>query len=138
VIRGIEKVEVLEKPAQGILGLKWRETRTVFGKTATETMWITEAVEPEFYRTRAESHGAIYLSTIALADKDGGTELSMRFSGQPVTLIAKFFALALGWMFAKASRKALQQDVQDIKAAVEARSPGTGASKPGGSTPRNY
>ena len=71
-ISGIEKVEILERPASGLVGLKWKETRTMFGKTATETMWITDAVEPEFYKTRAESHGAIYVGSLELAEKAAG------------------------------------------------------------------
>jgi len=53
-LNGVEKVEILEQPSDGLVGLKWIETRTIFGKTATETMWITEAVENKFYQTRAE------------------------------------------------------------------------------------
>jgi len=34
-IIGIEKIEVVEKPANGLVGLKWRETRIYFGKPAT-------------------------------------------------------------------------------------------------------
>ena len=34
-ISGIEQVDVLEKPENGLVGLTWRETRTVFGKTAS-------------------------------------------------------------------------------------------------------
>ena len=34
-ISGIENIKVLEKPANGLVGLKWRETRTRFGKPAT-------------------------------------------------------------------------------------------------------
>src|SRR5206468_7266412 len=54
---GIENIEVLEKPASGLVGLKWRETRMLFGKTATAEKWITDAAENEFYKTRAESDG---------------------------------------------------------------------------------
>ena len=32
---GIENSEVLEKPANGLVGLRWRETRMLFGKPAT-------------------------------------------------------------------------------------------------------
>jgi hypothetical protein len=42
-ITGIEKVEIHINPGENLVGLKWTETRTLFGKTATETMWITEA-----------------------------------------------------------------------------------------------
>ena len=31
-ISAIEKVEVLEKPTSGMVGFKWRETRTMFGQ----------------------------------------------------------------------------------------------------------
>ena len=37
-ISGIDEIEILNKPAEGLVGLKWKETRTMFGKTATETM----------------------------------------------------------------------------------------------------
>jgi len=118
-IRGIEKVEILERPASGLVGLKWKETRTMFGKTATEIMWITDAVEPEFYKTRAESHGAIYVSSLELAEKAGGTELTMRFSGEAVTTSARLMWILMGWMFKGATRKACAKDLGDIKAAVE-------------------
>ena len=35
IISGIENSEVLEKPANGLVGLRWRETRMLFGKPAT-------------------------------------------------------------------------------------------------------
>ena len=61
-ISSIEKVEILERPKTGLVGLKWRETRKLFGKTATETMWITDAVENESYKTGTESHGFRYMA----------------------------------------------------------------------------
>jgi hypothetical protein len=42
-ISGIESVEVLEKPATGLKGLRWRETRMYFGKPATVEKQITDA-----------------------------------------------------------------------------------------------
>ncbi len=51
-ISGIENIEVLEKPANGLVGLKWRETRTLFSKTATAEKWITDAAENEFYKPK--------------------------------------------------------------------------------------
>ncbi|MBK9193599.1 MAG: hypothetical protein IPO17_01150 [Flavobacteriales bacterium] len=35
VLSGVEKIEVVEKPATGLVGLKWKETRILFGKPAT-------------------------------------------------------------------------------------------------------
>ncbi len=120
-ISGIEQVEILERPPGGLVGLKWVETRTMFGKTATETMWITEAEENRFYRTRAENHGAVYVSTLQLNDAEGGTELIMRFGAEPSTLGARILGATLGRLFAGATRKALLKDLEDNKRAVEAR-----------------
>lgn len=131
-IRRIEKVEILERPASGLVGLKWKETRTMFGKTATEIMWITDAREGEFYRTRAESHGAIYVAALELAERAGATELTMRFSGEAVTASAKLMWILVGWMMKGATRKACTKDLNDIKAAVEGKQ-AQGAPRPTGS-----
>ena len=119
IISGIEKVEVLEKPEDGLVGFKWRETRTMFGKTATEEMWITEAVENSYYKTRAESHGCVYESTISVREEGEGCVLKMQFSGAPQGCLAKVLMVPMGFLFKRATIKALQQDLEDIKAAVE-------------------
>lgn len=119
VISGIEEIKVIDLPESGLLGLKWQETRTLFGKTATEIMWITEVVENEYYNTRAESHGAIYESTISIHQNEGQTNLTMDFGGKPVKLGAKIMSALMGWMFKGATIKALQQDLNDIKTFVE-------------------
>lgn len=119
VIPGIEKVVVVEKPNSGVVGLKWTETRTLFGKQASETMWITEASDFRYYKTRAESHGAIYQSAFEMKTVSGGTELAMRFNGQPVTFGAKVIWLLMGWAIAGPTRKAMQKDLDDIKASLE-------------------
>ena len=118
-IRGINEIEILEKPTQGLVGLKWQETRTLFGKTATEIMWITDAIENESYATRAESHGAVYVSRLVLSDQEGSTLLTMEFDSQAQTLGAKLMSAIMGPFFSKATREALVQDLADIKAAVE-------------------
>jgi carbon monoxide dehydrogenase subunit G len=53
-ISGIEKIEVLEKPASGLVVNAVAETRMYFGKPATVEMWITDAAENEYYKTGAE------------------------------------------------------------------------------------
>ncbi len=118
-ISAIESIEVLEQPTEGLLGLKWKETRTMFGKQATEIMWITESIENQHYQTRAESHGAIYISRLWVDETDNGTILNMSFNGTPVTFGAKFMSTVLGWMFKNATQKALKKDLEDIKAAAE-------------------
>lgn len=118
-IQAIEKVDVLERPPTGLAGLKWRETRTMFGKTATEVMWVTNAVEGSHYETRAESHGSVYKTRIALHDRNGRTGLAMTFEGEPRSVGATIMWGLTGFLFRGATRKALAKDLADIKAALE-------------------
>jgi hypothetical protein len=46
-ISGISEIKILEKHEDGLVGFKWWETRTMFGREATEIMWITDVVEHE-------------------------------------------------------------------------------------------
>ncbi len=119
-IKGIEKIEILEKNENEFIGLKWRETRTMFGQTATEVMWITEAVDNEYYRTRAESHGAIYKTELRLTKNGESTDLIMSFDAELITFKAKLMSI-MGFLFIGATRKALKEDLEDIKIAVEGK-----------------
>ena len=67
-ISGINKIEILENSNNGLVGLKWEETRTMFGQTATEVMWITEAKENSYYKTRAERPNVVYISSLNISD----------------------------------------------------------------------
>ena len=118
-ISGIEKIEVLDKPDAGFVGLKWRETRKMFGKAATETMWITDAVDNDYYEVEAQSHGSVYKSRVSVSEKDGGTDLRMDFGATPTNLTARILSATMGFMFKGATEKALHQDLEDIKTAVE-------------------
>ncbi len=120
VIQGIDSIEILE-PASGpsITGLKWRETRTMFGREATEVMWITDAKENAHYDTRAESHGAVYTTRLAIEPTPTGSTLSMTFEGIPQTTGAKVMWALTGWMAKGAMKKALAADLADIKASAE-------------------
>lgn len=122
-ISGIEKIEILDKPATGVVGLKWRETRMLFGKPATADKWITDAAENEYYSTRAESDGFIFLSTIRIAEGSGGTTLTSIHDSQPQTLATKIMSIPMSLFFKGVAKKALMQDLVDIKAAVERERP---------------
>lgn len=120
-INGIQKVEVLDRPAAGLVGLKWKETRKMFGKEATETMWITEAVENDYYQAHAESCGCHYISTLRVSDEGAGSRLTMSHESQPQTLVAKVVAAPMGMLFKGAMKKMIQQDLNDIKKVVESK-----------------
>ena len=118
IISGILKVDILEKPASGLVGLKWRETRMLFGKPASAEKWITDAAENEFYKTRAESDGFLFLSTIRITEGGGGVTLASSHDSRPQGVVARLMSIPM-FLFKGVARKALLQDLNDIKAAVE-------------------
>ena len=119
IIHGIEKIEILARPANGLVGLKWRETRMLFGKPATADKWITDASENEFYKTRAESDGFVFLSTMSISESSGGMTLTSSHDSRPQSLVAKVMSIPMGLLFKGVARKALLQDLNDIRSAVE-------------------
>jgi hypothetical protein len=118
-ISGIEDIQVVDKPAHGLVGLKWRETRMLFGKPATAEKWITDAAENEFYRTRAESDGFIFLSTMSISENSGGSTLTSTHDSRPQSLGKKLLSIPMMFLFRGVAKKAILQDLNDIKAAVE-------------------
>ncbi|MEX0171662.1 SRPBCC family protein [Streptomyces sp. LMG1-1-1.1] len=122
VLSGVERVEVLTEGVFGV-GTRWRETRRMLGKEATEEMTVTECEAPDRYVTVAESHGMHYVSALSLtSDGGGGTTLRMAFSARPAQgrtpgLVARLLAR----FGAKAVAKALAKDLSDIANAVESR-----------------
>ena len=118
IVSGIEKIEVLEKPATGLVGLKWRETRMLFGKPADADKWITDAAENEFYKTRAESDGFVFLSTMSISESGGGVTLASSHDSQPQGIVSRLKSLPM-FLFKGVVKKALLQDLNDIKSAIE-------------------
>jgi hypothetical protein len=117
-LSGIEKIEVVEKPASGLVGLRWRETRIYFGKPATVEKWITDAAENESYQTRAEDDGFMFLSTMRISEGGGGITLTSMHETRPQGIVAKLKSTPM-FLFKGVIKKALLQDLDDIKAAVE-------------------
>lgn len=119
MISSIIAIDVLEKPQVGFLGFKWQETRKMFGKEATEIMWVTDSLENEYYSTRAESHGSVYISRLSLSESGANTILTMSFSGEASSLIAKIISTLMSFIIKGSIEKELQKDLVDIKQYVE-------------------
>lgn len=118
MISGIISVDVLDRPQHGVVGLKWREKRLMFGKEAEETMWVTAAEPMHWYETRAENHGMIYTTRISIDEEGDKTIVRMTFSAAATTFAARLMSL-LSFMFNGALRKALQRDLKDIRQTAE-------------------
>ena len=117
-ISGIKNIEVVEKPASGLVGLKWRETRILFGEPATVAKWITDAAENEFYKTKAEDSGFVFVTTMSISESNGGMTLTSSHDSQPQGVVARLKSLPM-FLFKGVMKKAIRQDLNDIKSAVE-------------------
>ena len=119
MISSILKINIVNNPQDTLVGLKWKETREMFGNEATETMWVTEAVTNEYYCTRAESHGSVYITRLSVAQCASGTVLTMSFSGKPQTITAKMPLFIMKPLIKRSIKKALVKDLEDVKNFVE-------------------
>ncbi|HZS45292.1 MAG TPA: hypothetical protein VFC63_09345 [Blastocatellia bacterium] len=119
ILSGVDKIEVIEKPTSGIVGLRWRETRMLFGKPATAEKWITDAAENEFYKTRAEDGGFIFITTTSISESSGVITLTSSHDSQPQGFGAKLMSIPMTLFFKGVAKKAILQDLNDIKSAVE-------------------
>ncbi|MEV8531722.1 SRPBCC family protein [Streptomyces sp. NPDC051211] len=120
VLSGVDSVEVLTPGPFGV-GTRWRETRRMFGKAATEEMWVTVCDAPARYVVEADNSGMHYVSEFRLIERaPGSTTVRMTFSAQPqpggkLPLLARL----LGGLGAKAVAKAITKDLADVAASVE-------------------
>ncbi|WP_167045171.1 SRPBCC family protein [Salinibacterium sp. ZJ454] len=119
-IGAITKLEVLAGPAQLNVGTRWRETRTMFGTEATEEMWVTGYEQDASYVSEAESRGTHYRSEYRFTAEGSGTRVDMTFEGIPISMGARAASI-IGALFAGAAKKALHQDLVDLKRVCESR-----------------
>ena len=122
-ISAVEKVERLDDGDGFGVGTRWRETRRMFGRTATEEMEVTSIDAGRSYVTEANSHGAHYRTVMTVeASGSGGTRLSTRFGAEPDGLVMKVVAATVGRLFERATRKALEKDLTEIAVAAQTTS----------------
>ena len=119
-IPAIRRIEILSTQRRG-LGTRWRETRIMFGREATEVMEITEWRPPREYVTCARSHGCDYRSTLRVTPSGDGCILEFEFGATPLTLMARAMGAIMGPLMRGAIAKALQGDLEAIRASCEPR-----------------
>jgi len=118
VIGAIEKVEMLTEGPVGV-GTRFLETRTVLQYATTQEVEVTAYEPPRRYALCCESHGSRYLTEVVLEPNSTGTDVSLGFEVEPVSFMAKAMAETMRPMLDKAAQ-ALEQDLDDLKAALEA------------------
>ena len=116
-IPGIVRVEMLT-PGPVAVGTRFRETRRMFGKEASEVMTVAELEPPRRYVLLAESHGSRYRSELRFEPEGSGTEVVMTFRGEPQTLAAKVMSVVMRPLI-KSVAKVCAKDLADLRRSVE-------------------
>ncbi len=118
-ISGISRIERLDGGNGFEVGTRWRETRTMFGREATEEMEVTGLEPGRSYTVEADGRGAHYRSVFTVEPHPDGSRLTTTFAGQPRGALARVLAATIGRLFEGATRKALQRDLDEMAAAAE-------------------
>lgn len=119
-LSSLESVQMLSDGPYGE-GTRWKETRTMMGRSETVEMWVAEADPPRSTVVKAHQGGADYVTHFNLAGRDGGTELTVTFGADLVkpTLLSKVGMALFGKIGMSMTRKALAKDLAEIAAKAE-------------------
>ncbi|MGH3312978.1 MAG: SRPBCC family protein [Streptomyces sp.] len=121
VLSGVERVEMLSEGPFGV-GTRWRETRRMLGKEATEEMYVTASEAPTRYVAEADSRGVHYVSEFVLTPEgDDATAVRLVFGSELDKMggVAGVLMKLFGGLGAKAVAKAIAKDLADVATAVE-------------------
>lgn len=116
-ISAIKGVEKLTAGPVGI-GTRFRETREMFGKQATEEMVFTDFQADESYTVECDSHGTRYRSIFQFEPVGEYTDVNVSFEVRPMSFAARLLS-PLGWLMIGATKKMLAGDVEDLKKVAE-------------------
>jgi carbon monoxide dehydrogenase subunit G len=119
-LSGINAIQMLSEGPYGE-GTRWKETRTMMGRQETVEMWVSEADPPRSTTVKALQGGADYTTRFNLAERDGGTDLTLTFGAEVVkpTLLSKAAMALFGKIGMSITRKALSRDLAEIAAKAE-------------------
>jgi carbon monoxide dehydrogenase subunit G len=117
-VQGIDSIEMLTEGPVGI-GTRFRETRTMFGRSATEVMEFVMFDPPRAYGLHAQSHGCRYRTSFDFTPEGAGTRVAMTFEGTPLTQGTKIMSFLMRPLMARMIRKCVAQDMSDLKAVCE-------------------
>ncbi len=116
-VQGIESLELLTDGPMRV-GTRFRETRKMFGREATEEMTVT-ALEPNrSYTVGARSCGCDFETQFRFHPEGKSTRVEMELKTRATTLVARLMA-PLGIFMAGSMKKLCERDIDDLKAALE-------------------
>jgi carbon monoxide dehydrogenase subunit G len=116
-VKGIKRVELLTSGPVG-LGTRFKETRLMFNREATEVMEFTAFDPDRSYTLGCDTCGARYVSTFRFEPEGDGTRVTYEFEYRARSILA-WLMKPLGWLMRGMIRKCVQQDIDDLKAFAE-------------------
>jgi len=119
-ISSIKRIEMLTSGPVGV-GTKFKETRVMFGKEATETMEVVEFVPPKTYTLFSLSCGVEFTVKLRCVPEGSGSNLSWECETKPVTLVGKLFSPIGKLMMGMMMKKCVMKDLADIKRVAEGK-----------------
>lgn len=121
VLSSVTAIERLGDVGGFEVGTSWRETRTMFGRQASEVLTVTSLdAAARGYVLEADNRGTHYVSAASVAPTSEGSRLRMSLRSEATGLAGRLLQRSLGRRFETASRDQLATDLAEIAAAAEA------------------
>lgn len=118
-IKGIITLERLDDGTGFGIGTRWRETRKMFGKEASEEMEVISLEEGRSYTTEALHGKTRYLSSVSVEPiSDSSSRLSMAFEAETSGFINQLLSKVMNKLMERNVRKLIREDLDDIAAAA--------------------
>lgn len=126
-IPGIRRIEV-ETPEPVGVGTRFRETRVMFGREATERFEITRLTTNRAMKLVCESCGCRYEVDYLLSPDGSGTRLVLSYTITPLTFFARMVGRLMGSKGAEMCRKSMTEDLNALRASLLEERPESGNS----------
>jgi carbon monoxide dehydrogenase subunit G len=119
-LSSVESVQMLSDGPYGE-GTRWKETRSMKGRSETVEMWVAQCDPPHSTTVKALQNGADYTTELTLAERNGGTDLTLTFGADVLrpTWLTRIMLTLFGGMGMAMTRKALAKDLAEIAAKAE-------------------
>lgn len=120
-IRAIKRIEILT-PGPIRAGTRFRETRIMFKREATEEMEVLAFDPPRSVVLGCESCGSRFRTEFTVAADGAESTVTMTFMAQPISFFARLMSPLMKPML-KSCAKSCEEDLEDIKRALEGTAP---------------
>lgn len=115
----ISSVDMLEGGEEFGAGTRWRETRAMVRREATEEMYVSAVDHHRSYTVEADNAGVHYISTYTFTPVNPNTtDVTLAFTGQP-TGPQNIVVRMMGKLGLRVVRKSLEKDLEDLATAAE-------------------